>query len=81
MNLLLTFYNLISCLDDVDDEVRDRATLYLKFMENGDLAKQYIQEGKKEKRRKERKKLYKKVKNKKTIKINNTYIYIIIIKI
>ncbi|CAO3626491.1 unnamed protein product [Cunninghamella echinulata] len=35
---------LTRCLDDVDDEVRDRATLYLTFMENDDIAKQYIQE-------------------------------------
>lgn len=34
------------CLDDVDDEVRDRATLYLAFMENEDIGKQYVQDGK-----------------------------------
>ncbi|KAI8334578.1 adaptin N terminal region-domain-containing protein [Chlamydoabsidia padenii] len=35
---------LTRCLDDVDDEVRDRATLYLAFMENEDIGKQYVQD-------------------------------------
>ncbi|KAG1057045.1 hypothetical protein G6F43_001092 [Rhizopus delemar] len=30
------------CLDDVDDEVRDRAALYLSMMDNQDLAKKYV---------------------------------------
>lgn len=33
---------LTRCLDDVDDEVRDRATLYLAMMNNENLAKKYI---------------------------------------
>ncbi|CAO3663053.1 unnamed protein product [Rhizopus stolonifer] len=30
------------CLDDVDDEVRDRAALYLSMMNNQDVAKKYV---------------------------------------
>jgi coatomer subunit gamma len=37
---------LTRCLDDVDDEVRDRATLYLSLMDNDDCAKRYIKDGK-----------------------------------
>lgn len=36
---------LTRCLDDVDDEVRDRAALSLALMENDDLAKKYIKDG------------------------------------
>lgn len=36
---------LTRCLDDVDDEVRDRATLYLAMMNNENLAKKYIADG------------------------------------
>ena len=36
---------LTRCLDDVDDEVRDRATLYLSLMDNDDCAKRYIKDG------------------------------------
>ncbi|CAO3587908.1 unnamed protein product [Absidia cylindrospora] len=35
---------LTRCMDDVDDEVRDRATLYLALMDNEDIAKQYVQD-------------------------------------
>ncbi|KAI8337118.1 adaptin N terminal region-domain-containing protein [Chlamydoabsidia padenii] len=35
---------LTRCLDDVDDEVRDRATLYLALMNNEGIAKNYIQD-------------------------------------
>ncbi|KAI8063543.1 adaptin N terminal region-domain-containing protein [Gongronella butleri] len=35
---------LTRCLDDVDDEVRDRATLYLKLMDHDDLARQFVQD-------------------------------------
>lgn len=35
------------CLDDVNDEVRDRATLYLSTMDNQDIAKKYVTDGKK----------------------------------
>lgn len=35
-----------SCLEDVDDEVRDRAALYLKTMENKQMAQSYVKEGK-----------------------------------
>ena len=36
-----------SCLDDVDDEVRDRAIMYLKLMEDEkpNIAKRYITDG------------------------------------
>lgn len=34
-----------SCLEDVDDEVRDRAALYLTAMENQELANMYVKEG------------------------------------
>lgn len=43
---------LTRCLDDVDDEVRDRATLNLALMESQDLAKQYINDGKEGEREK-----------------------------
>jgi hypothetical protein len=33
------------CLDDVDDEVRDRATLYLKVFTEKTLADAYVKEG------------------------------------
>ena len=33
------------CLDDVDDEVRDRAALYLKVYEEPPLVQPYIKEG------------------------------------
>jgi coatomer subunit gamma len=39
----LTFY--FSCLDDVDDEVRDRAALYLKVLKEESLANTYVKEG------------------------------------
>ena len=35
----------VRCLDDVDDEVRDRATLYLKTFEEKPLADVYVKEG------------------------------------
>jgi hypothetical protein len=34
------------CLDDNDDEVRDRAALYLRILENQDSAKPYVDSGK-----------------------------------
>lgn len=34
------------CLDDVDDEVRDRAALYLKVFERKSLVQAYVKEGK-----------------------------------
>lgn len=34
-----------SCLDDVDDEVRDRAALYLKVYEDPPLVGTYVKEG------------------------------------
>ena len=33
------------CLDDVDDEVRDRAALYIRSMREEPLAKVYLKEG------------------------------------
>ena len=33
------------CLDDVDDEVRDRAALYLKVFDEKPLADAYVKEG------------------------------------
>jgi len=33
------------CLDDNDDEVRDRATFFLKIMEDGENAEKYIKDG------------------------------------
>ena len=33
------------CLDDVDDEVRDRAAMYLKVYEEPPLVQPYIKEG------------------------------------
>ncbi len=33
------------CLDDVDDEVRDRAAMYLKVVNEQALADTYIREG------------------------------------
>lgn len=38
-----TFDN--SCLEDVDDEVRDRAALYLKTLKYEQLAETYVKEG------------------------------------
>ncbi|KAI9249738.1 adaptin N terminal region-domain-containing protein [Phascolomyces articulosus] len=35
---------LTRCLDDVDDEVRDRAAFYLTLMDNNSIAKNYIQD-------------------------------------
>ncbi|KAI8138268.1 adaptin N terminal region-domain-containing protein [Fennellomyces sp. T-0311] len=35
---------LTRCLDDVDDEVRDRAALYLALMDNADIAKHFVQD-------------------------------------
>jgi hypothetical protein len=34
-----------SCLDDVDDEVRDRAALYLKTIKTAPLAEKYVNDG------------------------------------
>lgn len=36
---------LFRCLDDVDDEVRDRAAMYLKIYQEPPLAVPYIKEG------------------------------------
>ena len=33
------------CLDDVDDEVRDRAAMYLRMFEESSLADTYVKEG------------------------------------
>ena len=41
----LSEYQLDRCLDDVDDEVRDRATLYLKVFTEKPLADAYVREG------------------------------------
>lgn len=35
----------IRCLDDVDDEVRDRAAMYLKVYQAPPLAEVYVKEG------------------------------------
>lgn len=40
---MLTFFR--RCLDDVDDEVRDRATLYLKMLQDRMLAETYVKDG------------------------------------
>jgi hypothetical protein len=37
--------HLYRCLDDVDDEVRDRAALYLKVLNEQALAEVYVREG------------------------------------
>lgn len=37
---------MLRCLDDVDDEVRDRAALYLKVFGEKPLADAYVKEGK-----------------------------------
>jgi coatomer subunit gamma len=34
------------CTDDNDDEVRDRAVMYLRIIYNADLSKKYIANGK-----------------------------------
>jgi hypothetical protein len=34
------------CLDDVDDEVRDRAAMYLKVLEDKPLAETFVKDGK-----------------------------------
>lgn len=34
------------CLDDVDDEVRDRAALYLRALQNEIFADKYVKDGK-----------------------------------
>ena len=39
----LTCYD--RCLDDTDDEVRDRAALALALMDNENISKQYVQDG------------------------------------
>ena len=36
---------MLRCLDDVDDEVRDRAAMYLKVMKEAPLADAYVKEG------------------------------------
>lgn len=36
---------LLRCLDDVDDEVRDRAAMYLKVMKEDDLAEPLVKDG------------------------------------
>jgi coatomer protein complex subunit gamma len=41
---MLTFV-LYRCLDDVDDEVRDRAALYLRVFKEKPLADVYVKEG------------------------------------
>lgn len=33
------------CLDDTDDEVRDRAAMALALLENAGLAKEYLKDG------------------------------------
>jgi hypothetical protein len=38
-------FNYCRCLDDVDDEVRDRAALYLKVLNEQALADVYVREG------------------------------------
>ena len=40
-----TFYFICRCLDDNDDEVRDRATLYLKLMVDESGAEKYVKDG------------------------------------
>jgi hypothetical protein len=37
---------MIRCLDDVDDEVRDRAAMYYRTMNDKQLADAYLREGK-----------------------------------
>lgn len=41
----LTFHLLHRCLDDVDDEVRDRAAMYLKVLKAPPLAETYVKDG------------------------------------
>jgi coatomer protein complex subunit gamma len=41
---LLILWN--RCLDDVDDEVRDRAAMYLKVLEEEPLAETFVRDGK-----------------------------------
>jgi len=36
---------MLRCLDDVDDEVRDRAAMYLRVMKEASLADAYVKEG------------------------------------
>ena len=38
--------NISRCLDDVDDEVRDRAAMYLRMFKESLLADTYVKEGK-----------------------------------
>lgn len=42
---------LTRCLDDSDDEVRDRAAMYLKLLENPALCARYVADGKKNKKK------------------------------
>ena len=39
---MVSFYR---CLDDVDDEVRDRAAMYLRVMKEEPLAEKLVREG------------------------------------
>jgi coatomer protein complex subunit gamma len=41
-SLMVWFYR---CLDDVDDEVRDRAAMYLRVMKEEPLAEKLVKEG------------------------------------
>lgn len=45
---------LTRCLDDSDDEVRDRAAMYLKLLENPALCARYVADGKKNKKKERR---------------------------
>jgi coatomer subunit gamma len=36
---------ILRCLDDVDDEVRDRAAMYLRLMKEDSLANSLVKEG------------------------------------
>lgn len=45
-DLLHTLTTRNRCLDDVDDEVRDRAALYLKVLDQEPLADKFVKDGK-----------------------------------
>jgi coatomer protein complex subunit gamma len=40
-----TIADIDRCLDDVDDEVRDRAAMYIKVLEEKSLADVFVREG------------------------------------
>lgn len=42
---VISWYPVLRCLDDVDDEVRDRAVMYLKVLKAPPLAETYVKDG------------------------------------